>query len=782
MKYDSPNDTTLEARYQRAKRLARHSIFPSYDNKVAFNSRLNPHWIAGSSYFWYVRESNLGLQFRLVNAESSTNEPAFDHIKLASALNQAVNEEIEPSNLPISQLEFSFAPSTVSFMAFHKRWLFDGKKCTDMGSGKPSKRKEVLSPNGRNSVFLRDHNLWLRSYAEGVEGDLEEHPLTFDGEEHYAYGTVPNMLGADQDPGVMGDLEVLWSPNSKRLFALQLDMRQVNSLPVVHHVPQDGSLRPKLEEYKYPMQGDTHVPEYRLVSIDIDSGEVTPAEYPKVCFSYCVPFFSDQRGWWATDNQTAYFVDLKRGAQQVQVVEFNTLTGRTRILFEESSSTWINLHPANFHLPALMMPLPATQELIWYSERSGWAHLYLYDLETGQLTRTITQGEWMVLDVLHFDVERRELWIQTGGRNAGQDPYYKDVCRVNVDTSELTTVVASDHDYYVKSRAWSCEFDRALFGVSSDGNYLVTSRSRADETSVSFLCSREGGELMTLEEADISGLPSNWQWPEPVRMTAADGETDIYGLIFRPSDFSPQRSYPVIDSLFAYPSFALTCKGFDQSHHYMCAAALAELGFIVIQIDGRGTPFRSREFLDHADGWLASGSDLTDHIAGLKELAKRYPYMDLDRVGIFGGWTTSPGPINGLLQYPDFYKVGVTYALPHSQLYLSVCSEYVEGPNHRQPDFVQPECLAENLQGKLLMMHGMLDILDVPAATFRMVEALKNANKDFDLILLPNQQHAGGRDPYVMRRILDFFVRHLLGQEPPKNFDLRLSETTQEAR
>jgi dipeptidyl-peptidase-4 len=575
---------------------------------------------------------------------------------------------------------------------------------------------------------------------------------------------------------VLGDLEVLWSPNSKRLFTVQLDMRQVKSLPVVHHVPQDGSLRPQLEEYRYPMPGDIHVPEYRFVSIDIDSGELIPAHYPPVCFAYCVPFFTDQRGWWATDNQRVYFVDLKRGAQQVQVVEFNTLTGKTRILFEETSLTWINLHPMNFHMPALMMPLPETQELIWYSERSGWAHFYLYDLETGELKQTITQGEWVVLELLHFDSERRELWLQTGGRVAEYDPYYKDICRVNIDTGKLTTVMSSDHDYFVKSRTYSFEFDQTLFGISSDGNYLVTTRSRADEVPVSLLCNRDGDELMTLEEADISGLPSHWQWPEPVQLTAADGETDIYGLVFRPSDFSPDQSYPVIDNLFAYPSFALTSKGFDQTHHYMCAAALAELGFIVVQLDGRGSPCRSRAFLDHADGWLTSGSDLSDHIAGLQQLAERYSYMDLDRVGIFGGWTTSPGPINGLLQYPDFYKVGVTCALPQSQLYLSVCSEYVEGLTHKKTDFVQPEYLAHKLQGKLLMMHGMLDILDVPAATFRMIEAFQKANKDFDLIMLPNHQHAGSRHPYVMRRIWDFFVKHLLGEEPPAGFDLKVRD------
>ena len=772
-----PQITTVKAKYQRARRLARHSILPNIDNKLTFNSLLNSHWISESECFWYERESKSGKQYRLVNATSGSNEPAFNHAELAKALSQTANKKVDLDNLPITQLEFTFTPWSISFTAFQKRWQFDGQYCTTKGSAKSSAQEAIVSPDGQSSVFVRDHNLWLRRLNSSGEHEGEERPLTDDGEEHFAYATVPNMVGAGMNLGPLQELQVAWSPDSKRLFTLQLDMRQVKPLPVVHHVPEDGSVRPKLEEYKYPMPGDTHMPKYRLVAIDIESGEIIPAEHPPICFTFLVPFFTDQRGWWAADSQRAYFVDLKRGAQQLQVVEFNTLTGKTRVLFEETSSTWINLHPMNFHLPALIMPLPASQELIWYSERSGWAHFYLYDLESGELKQTITQGEWVVLELLHFDAKRRELWLQTGGRNPESDPYYKDVCRVNVDTGELTTVVSSDHDYFVKSRAWSLEFDQALYGVSSDGDYLVTTRSRADQTSVSLLLDRDGKELATLEEADTSGLPNNWQWPEPVKLIAADGETDIYGLVFRPSDFSPDRIYPVIDNVCAYPAGTLTCKGFDQSHHYMCAAALAELGFIVVQIDGRGTPHRSRAFLDHADGWYTSGSDLNDHIAGLKQLAERYSYMDLDRVGIFSGWTTSVGPLNGLLQYPDFYKVGVTCAMPHSQLYMALCIEPFEGPNHRPTDCVQLEHRAENLQGKLLMIHGMLDIMGVPAATFRMVEAFQKANKDFDLIMLPNQQHAGSKNPYIARRILDFFARHLLGEEPPKDFDLRDSDT-----
>ena len=708
--------------YGYARQLIRHVLSSDPQEKLVFNINITPQWLPNGTHFEYECQTAQGSHYRQVDAVNG------QHISV-------VGRE---------------AAATVT-----------------------TSGREVVSPDGRLVVFERDHDLWLRNLNDQ---DIAARRLTEDGETNYAYGDTPNMVAAGPDLPGLSDLQILWSPDSKKILAVQLDMRRVNSLPVVHHVPEDGSLRPRLEEYKFPMPGDADMPEYRLVAIDIESGKIIPAEYPPICFTYLFPFFTDGRGWWSADNKLAYFVDLKRGAQQVQVVEFNTETGKVRVLFKETSSTWINLHPMNYHSPSLFMPLPETNELIWYSERSGWAHLYLYDLETGELKQTITQGDWVVRELLRFDNIRRELWLQTSGRVGGRDPYYKDICRVNIDSGELFTIVSTDHDYTVNNEASSIYLPEISYGVSPSGDYVVTTRSRADQAPVSLLFDRKGKELLVLETADVSRLPDNWQWPEPVALKAADRETDIYGLVFRPSHFSPDKSYPVIDCMFAYPSGTLTTKAFDVGHHYMYSAALAELGFIVLQLDGRGTPFRSRKFLDHTDGSLTSASDLNDHIAGLKQLAERYSYMDLDRVGIFGGWTTSAGPINGLLQHPDFYKVGVTCAMPQSQLYMALCSEPFEGSGHKKTDFVQPEHLAEKLQGKLLMIHGMLDILDVPAATFRMVEALQKANKDFDLLLLPNQKHAGSRHPYTTRRILDFFVRHLLGEEPPVGFDLAAKE------
>ena len=721
MSFDHSRLNTCADNYTGARQLIRHVLSAEPEEKLAFNATLNPRWSLDGTHFDYEHQAAQGSYKRRVDVVNR------QYVSVA---------ECEPRT-----------------------------ELTASG-------REVASPDGQLIVFERDHDLWLRSTDSK---SAQARRLTEDGEADYAYGAAPNMVAAGQVLESLSALQVLWSPDSKKLLAVQLDMRRVDSLPVVHHVPTDGSLRPQLEQYKFPMPGDAHMPVYRLVSIDIDTGHIVQAQCPPICFTYLIPFFTDGRAWWASDNQTAYFVDMKRGAQKVEVLAFDTQMGTTRVLFEETSSTWLNLHPGNYHGPSLFMPLPDSNELIWYSERSGWAHLYLYDLTTGELKQNITRGEWVVVELLRFDTARRELWIQSGGRTPGRDPYYKDICRVNIDTGELTEIVASDHNYYAANEAVSIGLPEALHAVSPNFEYLVVTRTRADQVPETLLFDRNGDQLMVVETADVSRLPENWQWPEPVALKAADGDTDIYGLVFRPTHFSPDKSYPVIDCSFAYLSGTLVCKAFDSGHHYMYSAALAELGFIVVQIDGRGSPLRSRAFLDHGDGSLTSGSDLADHITGLKQLAERYPYMDLARVGAFGGWTTSAIAINALLQYPDFYSVGVTCAMPQSQLYMALCSEPFEGHPPRPSDFVQPEYLADKLQGKLLMVHGMLDILDMPAATFRMVEAFQKANKDFDLLLLPNQQHAGSRHPYVTRRILDFFVRHLLGEEPPRNFDLQVS-------
>ena len=313
-------------------------------------------------------------------------------------------------------------------------------------------------------------------------------------------------------------------------------------------------------------------------------------------------------------------------------------------------------------------------------------------------------------------------------------------------------------------------------GVSPAGSYVVTIRSRSDQLLVNLLLDRSGKALLTLEDAEVSGLPKNWQWPEPVQLTAADNQTVVYGLIFRPSDFSPEKSYPIIDYSKCSADLNSVPKSSFANAHYLQAAMLAELGFIVVVIDGRGTPYREKSFVDASYGWCPSMNFTEDRIVGIKQLAKRYPYMDLNRVGTMAT-NANISAVYSLLEHPKFYKVGVSQGFSDPQLLSSIHGEYFEGITPNSKGKKRAEDLAGNLQGKLLLMHGMKDAMSHPAGTFRLIEALQKANKDFDLLLLPNDgcseeggEHIGSKCTF--RRTWDYFFQHLLSIETPKKFDL----------
>ena len=771
--------SVMEARYQKAQYLMNGILTKS----VAFNTTLSPIWIGDTDCFWYEREKKDGKEYRLVDANAASNDIAFDHHELAAVLAESVKQTVDANSLPINKVYMcsdtqaakAKGIKTVEFTAFDKRWVFDtqAKTCTEKETPCPT---EVVSPNGKYAAFSKDYNLWVREISSG-----EERALTHDGEACYVYAAVGTAWGAATEPDAA--IQVRWSADSKRIFTVQRDTRRVKDLPIVHHVPLDGSFRPTVEYVKVAYPGDDHIETLRLVSIELDSGRLLEANYRQIPVTRNGGgFFSSKLGWWSTDSRRAYFVDVERDYKTARVVEFDTHTRGTRVLFEETSETQINLMLHGDERPTLV-PLPETNELLWFSERSGWAHLYLYDLTTGALKNTVTQGDWLVRHVVQIDQQRREAFIQTAGRHADRDPYYRDLCRVHLDTGELTPLVSSDHEINtivqtdlnymmtgtIRDISKSC-------GVSPTGNFAVVTQSRADTVPVSVLVSREGHTVLELETADVSGLPNGWQWPEPVKLLAADGKTDIYGLVFRPSDFSAAKSYPVISFVYNTPDCPIVSKGSFTNGScffglpYLDAAALAELGFVVVQIDGRGTPFRHKAFFDESYGRLESASNLDDHVAGLKQLAKRYPYMDLQRVGVSNHMTGGPG-IQGLLKHPEFYKVGVWF-MPHdSRLFAaSMWGEKFDGLSGPYADELYPEAMAEKLQGKLLLISGMLDPVCPPAIVFRMVKALQKANKDFDLLLFPNLGHS--TNGYLTRRAYDFLVKHLLEAEPPKEFKL----------
>lgn len=780
------DDKAIISRYRRAESFEHEMCVES----MVLNAQIYPHWIEDSHYFWYVRKCRKDDQksgvatkeYRVFDADTGANLEAFNHESFACALAQVAKRKVEPDNLPITQLALQLSPREASFAAFGKCWRYyeSSGVCKEVPTNPLS---WLISPDGKKAVFLRDYNLWIRNIEAGTEKALTE-----DGERYFAYGVQPERMSLSAGLGSASWVnsatpEALWSDDSTRLFTVKVDERKVLSLPLTQYVAKDKSVRPKSINTRYALPRDENIAEYRMLSIDVESMDICEAQYPPVQDAVLYAgLFTGNRAWWSKTCSEAYFIDMERGQQEVRLISFDTNSGVCRELFKECSATHIDLS-LEFERPALLLPLPKTNELIWFSERSGWAHLYLYDLITGELKRPITAGSWMVRDILFFNAERRELLIQIAGRIEGRDPYYREICRVNIDSGAITTIASGDYDCLVCKPTYAnvgcaIEFGKATSqcsGISAFGEYIVLARTRADEPPITELIDVEGNYLFTIEDTDLSGLPDGWQWPEPVKIVAADGKTDIYGLVFRPSNFSPDKQYPVLNWAFNNPFYAIVPKGafgcdILGGFAYYSAQAYAELGFITVMIDGRGSCYRSKEFHDHSYGMTHIGSDLNDHVTGINQLAERYSYIDIDRVGIadVGG---SNAPVYGLLAFPEFYKVGAVCSVWDPRL-LNSAETYQGMLPDADYDQSVLENMAGNLKGKLLLMHGMLDPYFHVSGFFRLVAALIDQNKDFDLVVLPNGGHSWDSNHYGLRRIWDYLVQNLQGIRPPSDFRL----------
>lgn len=784
---------SINTRYEQAQQLMRGML----SKQLVMNDAVFAHWLScenkqANASFWYLRETATGKEFRLVNAKQGTNDLAFDHTVLSQVLMDFTGKAVNPDDLPIVIEAIQANPLQVLFKAFGKDWLYEPERqpslceqtATASKTDTPADNTSLVSPDGQQRVFVRNHNLWILDQHSG-----DERALTEDGNADYNYATAP------QTPG----LQAQWSPDGKKLFTHRLDTRSVFSRPLIHHIPEDGSIRPQVTQHKQAYPGDDVVESYELLVIDVKTAtQHTINDKPLPLYCLGQGFFTDdQLGWWASNSTHLYFVDIARGAQSVKVMVYDLTRQATTLLFEETSDTFVKL-THDFVEPPLFLPLPETNELIWFSERSGWGHLYLYDLNHGELKHQITglpdsedQGDWLVRKILYVNPNNRELIIQTSGRDKAISPYYLDICRVNIDTGELTTLAAGDYDYqlyHAKSQAVGIRSAFAVDhgtvnGVSPAGDYVVATRSRVDIAPESVLINTNSKDCLILEIADTSGLPVDWCWPQSVNTVAADGKTDIHGVVYYPQGYSPtsETQYPVLDYSSGHPGFSFIphasfINGPCFDFPYLTAQAYAALGFIVVALEGRGGPGRSKAFSDHSYGNVAAANELSDRVTGIQQLAERIPAMNLSRVGLVGGDGIT-SPVYGLLQYPDFYHVGICICLGDARFVSASEGELCEGRSHfisRANNVSQshpyPEDLVERLKGKLFLIHGMLDTISPPAATLRLIDALQKANKDFDMLLLPTMGH--DVPSYVLRRSWDYLVEHLRGETPPKGIEL----------
>jgi dipeptidyl aminopeptidase/acylaminoacyl peptidase len=716
-----------------------------------------PTWLEDGR-FWYRATTPGGSAFFVVDPARRTREALFDPTRLASALAAVSGRPVQATQIP--PFELAKDSRSITVRAQNRQWSCDLQAYTcapaDSSAAAPgAPENSSVSPDGRWAVFIRDYNLWAKELATGAETQL-----TRDGTREFGYAT--NNAG-----WVHGDDPVLtWSPDSRQIATFQHDGRGVSDMYLV----STNVGAPRLEAWKYPLPGDSVI--FRIHRVIIGRG---PDGRPQVVR---LSMQADQHRstvsdhvqcgggtlcdlQWFPDGSRVAFVSSSRDHKTSWFRVADARTGEVRTLFEERSNTQIG--DAAFN-ESLWRVLPASNELIWWSQRDNWTHLYLYDLATGRLKNRITTGEGNVVDIVRVDEKTRTIYFMGQGREQGRDPYFQHLYRVGFDGRGLRLLTPENAHHTVS--------------VSPDGRYVVDTYSTPDTPPVTVLRDMTGRVLQTLERADISRLlATGWRPPTPIRMKGRDGTTDIYGLMYTPSNLDSTRTYPIVNHIYPGPqSGSVGSRSFSPARGD--SHALAELGFIVVQIDGMGTPGRSKAFADAYYGRMGDNT-LPDQIAGMRELARRHRFIDIDRVGIWGHSGGGFATAAAMFRHPDFFDVGVSQSGNHDnrnyeddwgERYHAMLVKNGETDNYAQE---ANQTHAANLRGRLLLAHGGMDDNVPPYNTLLVADALIKAGKDFDLLIFPNARHGYGADNnYMMRRRWDYFVRHLMGAEPPRDYQI----------
>lgn len=607
------------------------------------------------------------------------------------------------------------------------------------------------SPDGTKEVYIKDWNLWVRDIAS-----KKEIQLTTDGVKDFGYAT-DNAGWRKSDRPI-----VLWSPDSKKVATYQQDQRHVSEM----YLATTNVGAPKLEAWKYPLPQDKEIIKIHRVIIDVEAGRTIRLKIGPddrrgtLCDDIsCSGAFDDNE--WNPDSSTLAFVSSSRDHKEARFRIADAATGDVREVFEEKVATQYESGQGEIN----WRYFPATNEAIWYSERDDWGHLYLYDLQTGRVKGQITKGNWVVTRILRVDEKARVIWFEANGREAGRDPYFSHFYRIDLDGNNLRLLTPEDGNHQIT--------------LSPDGKYFIDNYSKPDVPQVAVLRDMSDKLVADLEKVDVSRLrAAGWKPPEPITVKSRDGKWDLYGLMYTPTNLDRTKKYPIVNYIYPGPQGGgVGNRSFtaSRSDHQ----ALAELGFVVVIIDGTCNPDRSKSFHDVCYGNMADNT-LEDQISGLRQLAARNSFMDLDRVGIWGHSGGGYATAAAMFRYPDFYKVGVSQSGNHDnrnyeddwgERYIGLLTKNEAGKDNYEDQANQP--FAKNLRGKLMLAHGNMDDNVPPYNTYLVVDALIKANKDFDLIIYPNARHGYGADNYyMMRRRWDYFVKHLIGAEPPKEYKL----------
>ncbi len=614
------------------------------------------------------------------------------------------------------------------------------------------RRRESLSPDETKIIFIRDWNLWVRDVKTSTETQL-----TFDGSENFGYATDNAGWRQSEKP------ILLWSPDSKKIATFKQDQRHVSDMHLVTTNP--GA--PKLKTWKYPIPEDKDIIRIHRIIIEVEKAKIIKFNIPAdprrgtLCDDIaCSGNFDDND--WSEDGSKLAFVSTSRDHKEAHFRIADALTGQVTDIYKEVVATQYESGQGAVNWKYL----PNSNEFIWYSERDNWGHLYLYDIKTGKVKHQITSGDFVVTEVKEFDVKNRKIYFEANGKEPGRDPYFSHFYSVDFSGKNLKLLTPENGNHNIS--------------ISPDKQYLVDNYSQPDIPPVSVLRKMDGTLIETLEKTDISRLTATgWKPPKQIKVKSEDGKYDLYGLMFSPTELTPGKKYPIINYIYPGPQGgSVGSRSFSpgRSDHQ----ALAELGFVVVAIEGTCNPNRSKAFHDECYGEMAINT-LPDQVSGMQQLAKEYDYIDLDRVGIWGHSGGGFATASAMFTYPDFFDVGISESGNHDnrnyeddwgERYIGLMEENKNGQNNYEVQANQ--MYAGNLKGKLLLAHGGMDDNVPPYNTNLVVDALIKANKDFDLIIFPNARHGYGEDSfYMMRRRWDYFVKNLLNADPPKEYKIK---------
>ncbi|MFN8574048.1 MAG: DPP IV N-terminal domain-containing protein [Gemmatimonadaceae bacterium] len=736
--------------------------------ELLLHDGVRPRWV-GTDRFWYRDRGPKGYEFVMVDAATGTKRPVFDQVRLAASLSQAADTAYEPYKLPFRDFQLSADGKVVRFsVARRKFWSCDVTTyaCTGPDTVPNEKPSEVKSPDGKWVALERGGNLYVRPAGGG-----EEVQLTTDGNADYGYG-LANIGCCQQVTNVRSKAElrpyVLWSPDSRRLITHKWDQRGVRQMALL----ETKSPGPVLYQYRYALPGDSVIPKFDLYVFELSSRRGVRVDVPpqdvvntSCCWLSTDTVWKDVRWGAPSGSDQLFFTSGKRGFHELTLYAADAASGKARSVLKESGPTFIETNQNSGGVPN-WRPIAGGKEVVWWSERDGYGHLYLVDAATGAIKNRITSGDWMVSDLLWIDEALRYVYFTGRGREAGRDPYFRFLYRAKLDGSAVELLTPENGDHAISQ--------------SADGKYIVDVVSRPDTIPVSYVRLASGAVVKELQRADVSKLlAAGFTPPESFSVKARDGQTDLMGLLFKPSTLDPKRKYPIIDYIYPGPQVgSVGGRQFTVSYGGN-ARALAELGFFVMQVDAMGTPGRSKAFHDAYYGNMTDNG-IPDQMAAIKQLASRYPQIDLDRVGIFGHSGGGFSSTDAILSYPDFFKVAVSSAGNHDNRgYDYTWGEKYQGLLKKLSDSTDSFDSqsnwrkARNLRGKLLLVYGTLDDNVHPNNTQLVIDELIKANKDFDMFIMPNRNHGFANDPYMVRRTWDYFVKNLLGVDPPAGYQIK---------